>query len=675
MSIARPGIGLLLDGATPGLGGALGRLIGFHHARLGGAAAAERHLAVATEALVEAHAAGHACLPLDELAASAGLGAAALRRVLLASPVVLAVRADGQAVEAASTADAGPAIAPGERVAPPPDRPLVLDDHGRLYLARHFDSELRLAVALHALAGEADPVAPPMPAGAGAALPAGVTGDLFAELLPPPAQAPAGTSPAATGAVSALVDRLFHGLRPNPAQRAAVERVLAQRLVVITGGPGTGKTTTVARCIAAVLEAEPDTRVLLAAPTGKAAARMNEALASQLALLPADLVARRRHLPPARTVHALLGLVPGKADAIRHHAGRPLDADLVVIDEVSMLGLTLARRLADAVRPGARLVLLGDPDQLASVETGLVLAELAAGDAPPLPQAIARLAAGQRFAADSPVGRLAAALRSGKATAVLDALALPGGGAPVSLDPRPLGDTALARELLPLFDTTLAELARPDCAPAAALAAFERARVLCAVHDGPRGTRALNAALGRLVARRLADAGRADAALAGDWPHGRPLLVTRNDPGTGLANGDVGLVLHGEDGPRAWFRLGDELRDFAVTRLPACETAWALSIHKAQGSEFDRVEIVLPPPVEGAAQRLLARELIYTAVTRARRELRLWADPALLAACVGRVTRRHSGLADRLRALAACGSAPASALVDASGMTAADLRD
>ncbi|WP_085317087.1 AAA family ATPase [Derxia lacustris] len=691
MSAVRPDIATLLAPAAAsasvsaeggGLDGALGRLLGFHHRALGGRDGDAAAVEAATRALVAAHALGHACLPLEAVAAQAGLPTARLRAALEGSPVVLRVGAAG--VAAPEAGDAATAALP------PPDRPLVLDAADRLYLARHFDSERRLALALHALATGAPGVA-----------------------------APAG-----------LVERLFANLRPNPAQRAAVERVLAERFVVITGGPGTGKTTTVARCIAAVLQAEPEARVLLAAPTGKAAARMNEALASQLDLLPADLVVRRRHLPPARTVHALLGLVPGKADAIRHHAGRPLDADLVVVDEASMLGLTLARRLADAVRPGARLVLLGDPDQLASVETGLVLAELAAGDDPPLPQAIARLRAGERFAADSPVGRLAAevgradvaavfaALDAGgvadaagaaasgvashAATAASDAArraapsrrrpapaapsaqgdlfgaapaSQPTNGAPssaasasdapadapaaaapaasVSLDSRPLGAQALARELLPLFDPVLACLAEPAVDPDAALAAFERARVLCAVHDGPRGTRALNAALARLAAARLAAAGRPDATGNGDWPHGRPLLITRNDPGTGLANGDVGLVLHDADGARAWFRLGDGLRAFPVARLPACETAWALSIHKSQGSEFDRVEIVLPDAADGSTtQRLLTRELLYTAITRSRRELRLWAARPVLESCVRRATRRHSGLADRLRALA-----------------------
>jgi len=611
MSAVRPDIGVLLapgDADAPGLATALSRLLGFHHRTLGGVAADARLIEAATRALVAAHALGHACLPLEEIAPIAGVTAAGLRAALAASPVVL-------------TIDAG-ALVPAGAVAPP-ERPLVLDDAGRLYLARHFDSERRLAIALHALAS------------AGATVRAFVDAD----------------------ATAALIASLFTGLADNPAQRDAVRRVLAERFVVITGGPGTGKTTTVARCIAAVLEAEPDARVLLAAPTGKAAARMNDAIASQLDLLPAGLNVLRRRLPPARTVHALLGLVPGKADAIRHHAGRPLDADLVVVDEVSMLGLTLARRLADAVRPGARLVLLGDPDQLASVETGLVLAELAAGDDPPLPDAIARLSAGQRFAADSAIGRLATAVRRADATAVRAAL---NAAAPaVTLDTRALGGDALARQLIGLFAPTLDALAgaHPDAASeanaSAVLAAFERGRVLCAVHDGPRGTRALNAALGRLAAAQLAAAGRADAIVAGDWPHGRPLLVTRNDPGTGLANGDIGVVLHDADGVRAWFRIGDALKSFPVARLPACETAWALSIHKSQGSEFDRVEIVLPALVDGAhAQTVLTRELLYTAITRARRELRLWSGEAMLDRCIAQGTRRHSGLGDRLRALA-----------------------
>ena len=497
--------------------------------------------------------------------------------------------------------------------------PLVLDDaadpaHPRLLLQRDFDHECGLAQRLLQ-------AAQPMPAAVDETATATATDD--------------------------------------DAQAQAAQRVLRQRLLLIAGGPGTGKTTTVARLLAALLHADPGCRIALAAPTGKAAARMAEALLQRAAELPQAL---RDALPTqASTVHRLLGAT-GTPGAFTHHAGRPLPLDCLVVDEASMLDLALARRLLDALPPAARLVLLGDPDQLAAVEGGAVFADLCSpgmADAPtaPLPDALLRLTRSHRFAAEAPIGRLAGAVRLGQADAVLamlepaaqgTAFAPAGAGVPLAWH-APAEAAALA---LRTFEPWFAGL-RAQPPPPAALAAFAQARVLCAVREGPHGVHALNAVLEQ-TARAQAGAAPGSA-----WYAGRPVLIQRNEPALGLFNGDIGIALPAGDGPgtelQVWFaepQAPGGCRAVAPARLPVHDTAFAMTVHKSQGSEFDRVLLVLPQRSAGTetgdAYRALTRELLYTAVTRARQQVTLAASEAALRAAIGTPTQRDSGLRGRL---------------------------
>jgi exodeoxyribonuclease V alpha subunit len=434
-------------------------------------------------------------------------------------------------------------------------------------------------------------------------------------------------------------------------------------LTLISGGPGTGKTTTVVALLASLLAAEPGLRIALAAPTGKAAARLIEALNSRAGSLPAELSAR---LPAqAHTVHRLLGVTP-EPGRFRHHAANPLPVDVLVVDEASMLDLALATRLVEAVPPDARLILLGDKDQLAAVEAGAVFAELSASPALS-PACVARLAAltgtpaaainppatapgaladcvvwlteSHRFAGDSGIGRLAALIREGRGGAAVECLA---GGDPA------LGwlqDDPAAREAMQIgYHPYLQALRAGNADPAALFAAFDAFRVLCPLRDGPRGVEAVNERLTRWLRATLTHP--LDPGPLSPWFPGRPVMVLRNDPTLGLFNGDIGLALPDAAGElQVHFpAAGGGWRALPPLRLPEHETALAMTVHKSQGSEFREVLVLLPEqPV-----RVMSRELLYTAVTRARERATLAGPAAVIEAACATPTRRYSGLADRL---------------------------
>lgn len=458
-------------------------------------------------------------------------------------------------------------------------------------------------------------------------------------------------------------------------QRAAARHALTRRTTVLTGGPGTGKTTAVAGLLALLAEqAEHDPagrapRVALAAPTGKAAARLTEAVAESARRFSAadqERVARLVQGAPATTLHRLLGARPDSSVRFRHHRGNRLPHDVVVVDEASMLSLTLTARLLEAVRPEARLLLVGDPDQLASVEAGAVLADLVAGFGDPSDPAdpadpagpVVRLRTSHRFGAS--IGTLAAALRDADAGADADGEAgvlaqlravrrTP--GSPV--DPSaPVGFVDLAE---PATEAALDEALRPLVLPTAravraaalagdaegALALLGEHRLLCAHRSGPAGVAAQN----RRVETWLAE--EDPGVVPGGSYAGRPLLVSRNDPGLGLANGDTGVVVRAADGSfRAVFATPGRPRELALSRVGDVETMHALTIHKAQGSQAERVTVLLPGP----ESRLLTRELLYTAVTRAQRSVCLVGSEEAVSAAVGRHVQRASGLRERLRA-------------------------
>lgn len=410
-------------------------------------------------------------------------------------------------------------------------------------------------------------------------------------------------------------------------QRAAANLALSQGLTVLTGGPGTGKTTTVARLLAllaeqAALEGRPSPRIALAAPTGKAAARLQEAVQTAVDELDAADRSRLTGLQ-ATTLHRLLGSRPDTSSRFRHHRGNRLPHDVIVVDETSMVSLTMMARLLEAVRPDTRLLLVGDPDQLASVEAGAVLADLVQGLGS---TRVASLTTSHRFGAD--IGDLAAAVRDGDADAALQVLRA--GGEHIEWLPsaRSLRDVLLPQALRLREACVLGD-------SATALQTLEEHRLLCAHRRGPFGVAHWN----RQVERWLTEA--TGEPLWSTWYAGRPILVTANDYGLKLYNGDTGVTVASPDG----LRVAVGTLSFAPGRLAEVETMHAMTIHKSQGSQAAEVTVLLPPE----DSRLLTRELFYTAVTRARRRVRVVGSEAEVRAAIDRQAVRATGLGHRLR--------------------------
>ncbi len=446
-------------------------------------------------------------------------------------------------------------------------------------------------------------------------------------------------------------------------QRVAAATAVLQRLCVISGGPGTGKTTTVVR-ILALLRQQPGgerLRMALCAPTGMAASRLQQAISGSKRQLPLSGEVLARIPEQAVTLHRLLG-VQRSGTGFRHHRENPLPLDLLVLDEASMVDVSLMASLLAALPETARLILLGDRDQLASVEAGAVLGDICqgcegAGEAftrqlvevsgaslsqtgnstGRLRDQVVVLRHSYRFGADSPVGRLAAAVNRGDAEAAGKLLR---SAPPESGIDWQEGDTALlaAQRYLPLFDRLSQGKPLPEL-----FAQLRSFRLLCALRGGPQGMERMN----RAITRRLAQLGR--VRLESEWYPGRPLMVTRNDYALGLYNGDLGIVAPHPEEPGqlsvAFVGPDGQPRWIAPARLPACETVYAMTVHKSQGSEFDEVMLQLPDQFSP----VLCRELVYTAVTRARRHFTLLGPEAVFNQAVGRSLIRHSGLQDLLQ--------------------------
>lgn len=447
--------------------------------------------------------------------------------------------------------------------------------------------------------------------------------------------------------LQAGLERIFPGA--GYAEQREVAGVAAGRsTTVLTGGPGTGKTTTVAGVLALVAEqfahqhGEPP-RIALAAPTGKAAARLQAAVTESVARFDPVDAARLGELR-ATTVHALLGSrMPRTSVRFAHNRQHRLPYDVVVIDEASMLALSLAARLLEALRPQTRLILVGDADQLSSVDAGAVLADLVAGlgDRPRTP--VARLVTTHRYGAG--IDALARGLRAADPDAVWQVLR-DGGDGVEWIDPEdPEAMTALRADLHRRA-ADLLETARRRPAEEA-VASLESHRLLCAHREGPFGVAGWNAEIERM----LAEGG--EGYVYQDWYAGRPVLVTGNDRALGLNNGDTGVtVFAGSPGtPAARGRLQvvlpgpDGLRRFPVTRMPAVQTVYAMTVHKSQGSQAETVTVLLP----GEDSHLLTRELLYTAVTRAQRRVRVVGTEAAIRTAVSREVQRATGLRIRLR--------------------------
>lgn len=406
---------------------------------------------------------------------------------------------------------------------------------------------------------------------------------------------------------------------------------------IITGGPGTGKTTMVARTLTDMIAREPQLRVALAAPTGKAAARVSETMRQRLDTLAADDAARARIPGTAQTLHRLLGYRPWN-DTFARNQDNPLGEDLVIVDEASMVDVLLMDALLRALKPGARLILVGDHNQLASVDAGDVLgalcrAALAAGPGAPLYECVTRLTKSWRFEEHPAIGALANAILAGDPDTVLEVCA-DASHPDVVLNPPPSDTDALLAPLL----SHLEECLSAD-SPAMLLGALERFRVLAPEREGRLGVEGINVAIERWLARR-------GHPVHERWYHGRPVLVTANDYSTGMFNGDLGVVWRASDSVMVHFPAeGGGTRAVAPAKLPLVATAWAMTVHKSQGSEFNDVLVVLPEH----ESRVLGRELMYTAVTRARRKVTIFASEAVLRQAVARPAERTSGLGARLR--------------------------
>ncbi len=437
--------------------------------------------------------------------------------------------------------------------------------------------------------------------------------------------------------LAAGLDRLLpvpHPTRDYAEQRAAAARAVAQATTVLTGGPGTGKTTTVAAVLAllqdqAATAGHTGLRIALAAPTGKAAARLQQAVAEEVASFSDPEDQRRLARLEAVTLHRLLGRRPDSSARFRHHRGNRLPHDVVVVDETSMVSLTMMARLLEAVRPEARLLLVGDPDQLSSVDAGVVLADLVAG----LPDRVAALQTSHRFG--SAIGQLAAAVRTGDADRALELLAA--GDGPVTWVPDADPAPALQALVLP-HALQLRECALAGDIPGA-LAALDQRRLLCAHRDGPAGVEHWNRKVEQWISEHTGEG------IWSAWYPGRPFLVTANDYGVGLYNGDTGVALRDADGAlRAVVPAGEETAVFAPSRLADVQTMHAMTIHKSQGSQADEVIVLLPPE----ESRLLTRELLYTAITRAKERVVLVGSEESLRAALATRAQRASGLQRRL---------------------------
>lgn len=557
----------------------------------------------------------------------------------------------------------------------PVHAPLVLDGH-RLYLRRYWQYECKVAEGIHARL-QMNPV----PAA-----------NLHDELR-----------------------RLFPASSAEDVNWPRVACAIAARgnFSIITGGPGTGKTTTVVRLLGLLQtlhlrEHSTALRIRLAAPTGKAAARLNTSIARQIASLAVDGQVRSSIPTEVETLHRLLG---ARADSRRYHRDRqhPLHVDVLVIDEASMIDLEMMAAVLDALPSHARLILIGDKDQLSSVEAGAVLGDLGrraeAGhyseatvawlkeisgdnvqaflhdDAQPLDQHVAMLRQSHRFDSTSSMGQLAVAVNVGNTEDVrrllasdssdiawfpdgvqatpMTALALEGAAASKPRKPgsaAPSGFRFYLERLQHERPAPLAEIEAYRQWAQRVLDAFHQFQLLCAVRRGPAGTEQLN--------RDIATSLMAHGLVASDrgWYEGRPVMMTRNDYSLGLMNGDVGIALRmpgADDELRLYVAFpitrgtvatdehdGTSVRCVLPSRLGDVETVYAMTVHKSQGSEFEHVALVLPED----APATLTRELLYTGITRARRWLSLVGTPATVEQAIAERTQRYSGLAERLAA-------------------------
>jgi exodeoxyribonuclease V alpha subunit len=555
---------------------------------------------------------GHICLPLREIA---GQPLPAVYRGLECAPQA------GDWIEKLQATDV--VGAPGEF------KPLILDGQGRLYLRRYWEYEKKLA-------------------------------DIIKSRLK--------TKPLAVNLKSLRegLARLFPNKSEINWQKVAAFTALTSNFCVITGGPGTGKTRTVAAILALLLEQAGNQRlrIALTAPSGKAAARLKESVQHAKATLHCANEIKELLPTDATTIHRLLGFI-SDSPYFRHHAEHQLTADVVIVDEASMVDLALMSKLFQATQENARIILLGDKNQLTSVEAGYILGDIcntgaaiqlskefgkfytaATGETlgikthpreNAIQDTIVELQRNYRFKSDGGIFKLSRAINTGDVAAALEVLRQRS-YADVAWRPSP-PPRSLPSAIREKVTEGYKDFLQTDT-PAEALGKFGEFQILCALRNGPYGVRELN----RLVEESLSEAGLLER--QGPWYRGRPVMIARNDYNLKLFNGDIGLALPDADGEmRVFFASADGgIRKFSPSRLPAHETVFAMTIHKSQGSEFGAVLLILP----GEDAPILTRELIYTGLTRARERVEIWSAESVLRASLAKRASRTSGLRDAL---------------------------
>ncbi|MAX52692.1 MAG: exodeoxyribonuclease V subunit alpha [Methylophaga sp.] len=426
-------------------------------------------------------------------------------------------------------------------------------------------------------------------------------------------------------------------------QKIAVAVALSRQFAVISGGPGTGKTTIVLSMLNSLQQQSPELHIGLAAPTGKAAARLQQSISTQ-------------HAYEVKTLHRLLGITEHN-DQGSYHAERPLPLDVLIIDEASMIDISLMAKLMRALSPSARLILLGDSQQLASVESGAVLANLSEGkqgqftaefseqfpeleipvtetSAPStLLNSFVRLQHSYRFDKDSTIGQLAKQVNDGD---VLASLALLN---PAASDIWYDTDEKQQQSRFLKGYQAFIDAVESKQTPQTVVEAFDSFRILAALKQGPQSVLSVN----RLLMRLLAQRGWRTSL---PFYAGRPIMITQNDYRQRLFNGDTGIILYDDSGQlRACFCFDEEVRWVPINRLPAHETAFAMTVHKSQGSEFDSVSILLPDEISP----ILNRELLYTAITRAKQQVFILSKEGTLRHTIQTRHQRESGLNKQLK--------------------------
>ncbi|MEI6146376.1 MAG: exodeoxyribonuclease V subunit alpha [Methylococcales bacterium] len=422
-----------------------------------------------------------------------------------------------------------------------------------------------------------------------------------------------------------LLDKYFGITATIDWQRSAAIMAINQNFCIITGGPGTGKTTTVVKILALLQElSDQPLLIALAAPTGKAAMRLQESIGSNKATLPCTATIKSAIPESVTTLHRLLGAKPA-SPYFRHNAKQPLVYDLVVVDEASMVDLALMSKLLDALKPGARLILLGDKDQLASVESGTVLADLTLA----LPQQTLELRKSHRF--DGDIKKLATAINNQQDIEAWELFQSDNEN--IALLETDLIDYITQQQIAYL------QLITKEADFSEIYKAFNRFQALCATRLGKNSVSDITLAVEKSLSEKKL------IHLSGLWYSGRPIMITQNNAALQLYNGDIGICLRDKEQDnqlRVFFQQADgSIKKYLPARIPHCETVFVMTIHKSQGSEFDEVLIILPE----THTPILTKELLYTAITRAKKTIKLVANASVFYSTVRKRVQRVTGLA------------------------------